>query len=97
MGINEELSGIKALLNEASVEIISKINELEGQIPESTVDPALLSDVKALAASLANIVPNAPVAPPAVEDVEDVEVPVGEVPELTFDDVVREAQDEVKE
>lgn len=94
MGINEELSGIKALLNEASVEIIAKINELEAQIPESTVDPALLSDVKSLAASLANIVPNAPVPPPAVEDVE---VPVGEVPDLTFDDVVSEAQDEVKE
>ena len=86
MGINSELADVKAALSEASAEIVSKIDELEAQIAETeTVDPALLTDVKNLAQSLAGIVPN-PVAP--VEEspvVEDVEVPVGEAPELPTD------------
>lgn len=90
MGINEELADVKAALAEASAEIVSKIDELETQIAESeTVDPALLFDVKTLAASLAGIVPNpvAPVeeSPVEVED-DELEVPVGEAPELPADD-----------
>lgn len=85
MAINEELAGIKAALAEASSEIVGKITELETQIAVTeSVDPALLEDVRNLAAGLANIVTDATEDVVAVDD--DVEVPVGEVPELPADD-----------
>lgn len=59
MGINEELSVIRDRLNEASNEILAKIDELEDQLSnKESVDPALLGEVRGLAESLANVVPN---------------------------------------
>lgn len=83
MAINEELAGIKAALAEASSEIVGKITELETQIAVTeSVDPALLEDVRNLAAGLANIVPD------ATEDVVAVDDSVDE--DLVVDDTVAE-------
>lgn len=83
MAINEELASIKAALAEASSEIVSKITELETQIAVTeTVDPALLEDVRNLAAGLANIVPD------VTEDVVAVDDSVDE--DLVVDDTVAE-------
>lgn len=66
MTINEEIAEVRNLLVEASEEITGKVDELNAKIDElaaqvaasEPVDPALLAEVKALAVSLADVVPN---------------------------------------
>ena len=59
MGINEELFAVRDNLVEASNEILAKLTELEDQLAnKNAVDPVLLDEVRSLAESLADIVPN---------------------------------------
>ena len=59
MGINEELFAVRDHLVEASNEILAKLTELEDQLAnKNAVDPVLLDEVRSLAESLADIVPN---------------------------------------
>lgn len=57
MGINESLASIKASLDEAASEIVTKIADLQAQVEASEpVDPALLAEVAAVAQGLADLV-----------------------------------------
>lgn len=69
MGINEDLAGIRGDLNEATGEIVAKIDELAAQAGDKA-DPALVEEVKSLAQNLAGIVPDATPAPPEPEPAE---------------------------
>lgn len=67
MAVNDDLTQVKTLLDEAATEIVAKIDELTAQAGDA-VDPALVADLKARAQGLADIVPNAPAEPPPVTD-----------------------------
>lgn len=65
VSINEDLATIKTRLVKAKAEIVAKLEDLEAQLanlPES-VDPALVADLKDLAAGLDDVVPDAVVEP----------------------------------
>lgn len=69
MSLNEDLRGIKTALSKAKAEIVGKLTDLQAQLenaPEK-VDPALVEEIKGLAQSLDDIVPDAPIVdePPA--------------------------------
>jgi len=69
MGINDTLKSIKDSLTEATDELVGKITELQGQVAAGDqVDPALLDEVAALAAGLADVVDDAPVTDEAATD-----------------------------
>lgn len=70
MALADELAGIKATLDKARTEIVSKVNDLEiavanagTQTEEVTV---AVNDLKAVAQSLDDIVPDAPEVPAEV-------------------------------
>jgi hypothetical protein len=65
MATNDDLTDIRNNLAEASTELTTKIDELTAQLGDQA-DPALVADIKARAAALADIVPDSePDAPPA--------------------------------
>lgn len=72
MGINDSLASIKASLDEAVTEIVTKISDLQAQVEASEpVDPALLAEVAAVAQGLADLVSNDEDAVVDAEVVED--------------------------
>ena len=63
MGVNDELRGVKVALAKAKAEIVAKLEDLSAQLanaPEA-VDQSLIDDIKGLAQSLDDVVPDAPV------------------------------------
>lgn len=79
MALQDDLTGVRDDLREATDELVAKLADLEEQVRNGTVDPATVTELQNLASGLANVVPDAPAEPP-VEEPPVQEPPVEEPP-----------------